>query len=308
MIEKFTVHKEFYNPSDAEYVLLNRNYPGQRSIRSRHVNALVNEINNGRMRAGTAIAFCELPDGSKYLVNGQHTLSAIQKSMTPLMLSIETYQCQDMQEVASVFATYDRQLTRGATDVYRAYDFAKDIGCTSTAAGKFITAVSFLYIDLAKVITNRKPAPQELMELAKTMAWRFERYCDATDATIKSKYNLRTTVIALALITANHPKHFDFWSGFAADDGLRFFDPRKQFLEFIKTHGVSSGPRVLQTKLNATMCFKVGVYCWNKYVTGGAMKSLRIDTCKGVNTIIETPYLKGFGPDSFKGLLEEQPR
>lgn len=309
MVNDFTVHKESYNPSDAEYVLLNRNYPGQRSIRSRHVNALVNEINNGRMRVGTAIAFCELPNGVKYLVNGQHTLSAIVKSMSPMTLTVENYKCDDMHDVASVFATYDRQMSRGPSDIYHAYNFANEIGFTPTATGVFVTAVGFLYVELAKVITDRKPAPQEMMELSRPMAWRFSRYSEATDSTRKSKYKSRGTVVALALITANHPKHHDFWNGYASDDGLRYYDPRKQFLEFIKEHATSGGRNnEHRTKINAITSFKVGAYCWNKYVTGAAIKSLQIDKCRDTNSVAGTMYSSGFGPDSFEKLLMEQPR
>lgn len=128
MEQKMTTHQVMFTPIKAGSDLASHNYIGQRSIRKQHVNYLAHEILEGRFRPGTAIAFCRTPEGKQHLVNGQHTLSAIVRAGRNIVLTVEQYFCKNMQEVAAIFATYDRQRTRSPSDIYSAYGLPQGWG------------------------------------------------------------------------------------------------------------------------------------------------------------------------------------
>lgn len=300
----FSTRAEIFNPEDAQHVLAKHNYVGQRSIRRNHVNFLANEILTERFREGTAIALCITKDGKQHLVNGQHTLSAIIASKKPVMLSVEKYECRDMEEVARIFSTYDRQRTRSSSDVYHAYGLSDDLGLTHTQTGIFCAAINFLIEKISNVTPGRKASPEEIIQFAHKMKWRFDLYLEATEG-VKQAGQIRSSLVALSLITAGHPQHYDFWNGYSQDDGLRRGDPRKHYIE-INRRTALSGKSGNKMSVSTTSIFKAGAYCWNRFISNQPINSFQFDKALAVTGINGTPYKDGFGAEQFHKLLMER--
>lgn len=304
MKNDFSTRAESFNPEDAQYMLTNHNYVGQRAIRKPHVNFLANEILNGRFREGTAIGICHTPDGKKHLVNGQHTLSAVIACKKPVLLSVESYECRNMEEVARIFATYDRQRTRTSSDVFHAYGLAGDLGLTQTQTGFFCAAINFLIERVSKVFPDRKASPEEIIQFAEKMKWRFDQYTEATSG-VKQNGKNRSSLIALALVTAGHSSHYEFWNGFTQDDGLRRGDPRKHLIEFNRKTSLNGSDSNRKT-VSVLASFKAGAYCWNRFIANQPINSFQFDKALAVTGVNGTPYRDGFGAEQFHRLLRER--
>jgi hypothetical protein len=299
------LERKSFNVDDAEYYLLNHNYIHQRKIDKRVVNTLAHLMNIGEFREKTEMGICHTPDGKMHLVNGQHCLSAIIVTRKPQIFAVVNHICADMKEVAKIYATYDRQRTRGAADAYAAYGLHSELGIRKTALTHFSGGISSL-ISLCKIHPERKTIPSEFMDYARAMMWRFEKYMEATDRSSHKTGKQRSPVVALSLITASHPRHYEFWNGYTSDDGLRKFDPRKVFLN-INTQ-VSLGNSTSNQKImSEAALFKTGAYCWNKYISGKPIQTFQMDKALETSSIIETVFRTGWGVDEFNKMMKERP-
>lgn len=93
-------------------------FPHQRPLRSYHVTYLRHLMKAGHFRQGTEIHVANV-SGARYVVNGQHTLSAVIYEQCSVWLSVVEYTCT-MEEAHRLYQTFDRNLQRSLTDLYRA--------------------------------------------------------------------------------------------------------------------------------------------------------------------------------------------
>jgi hypothetical protein len=280
-------------PEIASKMLSTENYVGQRTISLRTVNYLADQMVKGLFKT-SLISLAVTPE-RRHMLNGQHTESAIIKTGIPQWVILQETQCQDMKEVAALFATIDRQKTRDQATIYHAYGLAEKLNFSRTATGQFTTAINFLIIDLIKSIPDRKPSPQEIIDFAEKTAWRYGSFLEATKEinSAKSGKN-RSSLIALALSTASHHRSYDFWNGFASDDGLRKSDPRKVYLDFCWHTSLSLNSTTTKRKTSPIMTFMVGAYCWNKYVRNQDIKTLQMDKVQDTKVLLDTCFHTGF--------------
>jgi hypothetical protein len=87
-------------PEQATTWLRENMFEGQRKRRPAHTEFLRSEMAAGRFRAGTVIEFGVL-GGKGHLVNGQHTLAAIEAFGAPISLVVVRQQVDTEEELRS---------------------------------------------------------------------------------------------------------------------------------------------------------------------------------------------------------------
>lgn len=104
-------------------------YSAQRTINQRHLEQLKHALKDNTFRTGSlAIASYKDEKGKKIkiLVNGQHQLKGIIDLDSMMIANLEEIECDTLEDVAEVYATYD-QGGRGLYDLINPYADALEI-------------------------------------------------------------------------------------------------------------------------------------------------------------------------------------
>ena len=142
-MENFDVEKVFVTPEMAKQILAESNYERQRPFRKGWSDYISNEISAGRFSLNT-LAFCQNGSGKKYLVNGQHTLTAIVNSNIGLHLPVVTIQTDTPQEVDQNYTKLDIQRKRTIADVLRALGLEEELGISSRSLNHYASAAKII--------------------------------------------------------------------------------------------------------------------------------------------------------------------
>ena len=94
-------------PQLAESILELNNFAGQRRLSESKVARYADHMLNGEWIDGRQIAFAQLPDGKRYLVDGQNRLTAAARVKVPVVFSILIIPCADEDAVGELYASFD---------------------------------------------------------------------------------------------------------------------------------------------------------------------------------------------------------
>src|SRR5207344_2996213 len=123
----FTVEKYHLHPGEGHTWVKDAHYERQRTIREHHVEFIRYLIETNQLRPGTEIARARYASRD-YIINGNHTLMAMVRADLPIWITLTTYNVKSLQEIDTLYTTYDRQLPRSARDMLKAYGFAEHAG------------------------------------------------------------------------------------------------------------------------------------------------------------------------------------
>jgi len=107
------------SPEEAKKLIALNNFPGQRPLLPTKARLYADMMNDGRMRP-VSVALMTMPDGLKYLANGQHCLQAIVINNKPFMAIIEHYKCETPEDAWHLFASFDVHSTRTEGHIMKA--------------------------------------------------------------------------------------------------------------------------------------------------------------------------------------------
>lgn len=205
-------------PSYAQDYLKNWKFDRQRPITRDHVLHLAYEMQNGRFVAGLQIYVCELPDGSRVLVNGQHTLSAIVESGQSIHLTITVQKVSSIDEAGRIYAVFDTQKRRSWGQSARATGLVDGYPSLS----KSIAAVGVILRKFgeqrygAAYVQARMDRFEELVEYREAA----QAFYDATKKGRLRPLLQRSGAMAVALETFLHQPSMasEFWGSIAHDE------------------------------------------------------------------------------------------
>jgi len=101
-------------PVAATNMLQCNTYEAQRNTKDKHLDELVDVIQSGLWRAAE-VSIAIMPDGTKILVNGQHTLMACIMADTKIFIFEVKYRVTGPKGLAALYMTFD--LGRGARSI-----------------------------------------------------------------------------------------------------------------------------------------------------------------------------------------------
>ncbi|MBF0341025.1 MAG: hypothetical protein HQL95_08710 [Magnetococcales bacterium] len=263
----------------------------QRTMRPRHRDTLVQEIQAGRFIQGTQIHFVRFRS-EQLLVNGQHTLAAIEKSGIPVTLSVLISNAETMDEVAELYSRHDNHLSRSILDAIKARDLHNQIGMSLNQAMRVASALRFIQGGF------RRPDGSVCREnvLADIQEW--EEEGNAFFEAIQRPGNdpvllTKAAVLSVGLVTFRHQevKAQEFWRQVSLDDGLRMNDPRKLLHEFIELTRVKQGP-IMRGGNVVTSAYvaRATAVVWNAFFSGTPLTRINVPDPNREILIKGTPY------------------
>lgn len=109
-------------PEDASELYVHHNYEGNRSFDQSHSEHL-----SSAMKLAPQIAIAIGPDSYPRIVNGQHTMWAINMRGRPTQASVTIYQCRDSEAIAALFSIFDSNKKRSVAQALDAAKFGKTV-------------------------------------------------------------------------------------------------------------------------------------------------------------------------------------
>ena len=285
------------DPIRARVVLQNMHFDRQRPIVPSNVDRLAFEQSSGRFVQGTPIFVCSLPDGSRYLANGYHTLNGVIKSGTTQRLTFITLGVADMAEVAAVYATFDVHKARTWLDSMRAYGHADDVPLLRPAMAALRVLMQAFNDDRkGRPALSSRPLRQEWLSRYKPHVCGYAAAVACAPQTTRHLFQ-RGGIMAVGLETFRYQPSFaaEFWHAMAADDGLKVGDPRKTLLRWMGAN------RVAATGADTDTQSRAAALAWNAAFKGRDLSLLKPGTMDGI-TLLGTPWVDGRGPgEAVKG-------
>lgn len=281
-------------PGIAGRIVDELNFPGQRKVKKARVAENLARLTSGAWEPHVSIlVFCELPDGSLVLINGQHRCCAIVEFAIPVLTKIDIIPARDDDHVRSLYAKYDGQESvRTQTELVKASGLAEAFDIKTKTAEILIKAVPIIVngMEPSTRVAGKEHLNQFAFRLDSAMPW--EREAQEFDAIIAKadphirRYLLRAGTMAVALYTLRYCRDqaLHFWDGVARNDGLRKTDPRARLLADFSIRNNSSG--------SARQSVQQSVIPWNAFYEN---RELKIIKCiEGAEIVIAgTPMRKG---------------
>jgi len=98
--------------------LLATAYQGQRPLRPHHVRFLRHLLRTGHWRQGAEI-HCARIGTERFLINGQHTLTALVQEHLSAWLTVVEIDVPTLAAIGRLYESFDRNLTRSLDDIYQ---------------------------------------------------------------------------------------------------------------------------------------------------------------------------------------------
>ncbi len=270
-------------------------YEHQRNIDRRWVDILANAMRSGRFTSNTIkFGIC---NGGRYLINGQHTLSAIVQSGVTITLPVVDYVFETMEDIGYEYYHEDTNRKRNMGDSIRSMGMIERLGLTKTQIDKTASALKWVKANFgADRRTFDYVTQDDQLEWVPYYEWETKAiYSAITPCTGEMRNTILTqAVFSVALITMRYVPDVsrDFWSQVAKDDGLEQYDPRKSIRNWLLTVAVRRNRRGIPS-LRQVEPYAVSrhvINAWNAWCEG---RSLRYVTIKDANRIVS---MKQCGP------------
>lgn len=284
-----TVRMQEITPAIATKMLATMNYERQRGVRLDHVHFLAHEMKEKRF-IGNTIGICELPGGSQFIVNGYHTLMAIIESNLPQSMPVEFFQVKTNQDIAKIYARFDKQLKRTRADTIRTYGLEDSFEMPPTTLSKFAAASVIVMHDFASGGSLSYTSDEEVILFMMEWLEYAKQYLETIRETPLVSELVRRTTFPIGLVTMRYSaKPLEFWSKVATDDGLTVGDPRKTLHYYLRETGMTGdSQRKRVSPLPVGM--RAVATAWNAYIEGRELRSIRVVNTTLPVMIRDTPY------------------
>lgn len=277
--------------SDAIRLRKSCHFPNQRAIRDLNTMRLGVEMEKQRFVQGTPVFFCVLPDGTQYIVNGNHTLEAIAYSGKPQWLTFIWLQVADFDEAAAVYASFDIHKARTWTDALRATGRAEKMPKSRevSAAVRLIMS-GFKYSPENVEANSSRGANFDLVDVYEDAARMLHDAMKGAPP-LNQRIVYRASVLAIALETVRYQPNnaVQFWGDLAMDEGLVSGDPRKALLRWLLCHPAG---KASVGYLMSRAC----AHAWNAWWKNQEVTVLRPGIV-GKVVLLGTPWDGKKGPD-----------
>ena len=275
-------------PDTATLWRKDKHYPFQRKISPTNVDKLALEMTIGRFTPGTQIYICILPDGTEYIVNGNHTLEAIAKCGIPQIVDVLRVSVENRKEIATIYSTFDDGKKRGIKDVIRAHGNP----IPEKFSGAIGAAVRVIMLDFfqgrgMKLTIPKSDIVQVIMSEYRDAAEVFMGV--ATHGPRDSLRSLKSgpvSAVALATMRYQPEKAAAFWKTFVQDNGLTQGMPQKTLLTYLRNASTLGGFDQRREACNAV------ALAWNAYYRGREITQLKAASFTNFH-ILGTTFEKG---------------
>ena len=274
--------------------LLADGYPQQRPLRLYQVSYLKTLMRLGVFRQPTEIHYAQVGK-QRYLVNGQHTLTALSQMQRPLWLTVVTLTVASLDAVDALYRTFDRGLQRSWKDMYRALHAEADQELLPKQVSLLGSAMPLVALGGNAYGPWESYGEAPFYEAMRTPAVRLalmaDWEADAADMFAglhgqKTHMALlqRAAVMAVALLTYRwQPERAHlFWPAVGRDNGLTEGMPEKALLRYLQETPSRS-------KQSPAYCRAVAA-CWNAFYDSRELRQVRARAINQPLYLMGTPH------------------
>lgn len=271
-----TSEVKLVSPELAKSIRAGCHFERQRKLSEANISRLAYEMSHGHFVQGTPIFFGVLPDKAMYLVNGNHTLEAIMSSTLPQLLTFIYHPCTDLEEVASLYATFDANKPRTWGDSLKAVGMGEKLPyAPQVASAVRMILANFKSVSgtakrqgVATIANSKSEVFAKLHDFERPARLIHDALAGAPGSNQKLLLRVPVLAVLLEIARAQPSEAFNFIKDLAADDGLKLGDPRKTLLRFLTNNYTTQGDdRFL-------MCRAVA-QAWNAYYQERELQILR---------------------------------
>lgn len=285
--QKLTCEIIDVTPAMAAHLLASAWFERQRNISPHHVARLSSEMTRGSFLAGTPIWVCVANDGTKYIVNGNHTLSSVVKSGVTIPLTFVYERVRDEDAAAESYITFDIQRIRTWQQAANAVGISDKLKLSKEGimAFKFIKGDFKYDSKVNSQVLSRAVIFNEIKEYESALAL-LHSCLDGSPRNVRQIIT-RFPIFAVAMVTAKfQPSAADeFWGKMARDEGLVKGDPQKALLDYMRNnpgiYGSSVGP----------MLARAAAVAWGAFFDGRELTVVRPNSVNDL-VILGTPWGK----------------
>lgn len=275
MTDGIEVRKTLVTPERAAEWLAKNHFPRQRARRPKHVTFLAAEITAGRFRKGTPVEFGVF-NGHAHLVNGQHTLAAIELAGVAVELIVIRHEVGTEEELSRLYTTHDSGLTRSWNDAYAAMDLNQKYNMADAEINAYgrsapYIAGAFTYRGVRDALASKSRSLRlAIMEAYHPSAKLFLTCLEQAEPPIR-KALMMPPLFALGTFTisADPDRATRFWTMAADDQNLSKTDPPK--VATILAQRIENSRQKTMIGLAQSV-----IVVWNAYVQDREIKSPRM--------------------------------
>lgn len=281
--------RQSVSPELAQRILAEARYDGQRPIRSHHVALLADFMRRKRWTPGSQICFGSL-NGRLSLVNGQHRMMAVIESGETIEFQVLIVPVSTGEELAALYYRFDvAQRQRSLAEVLNPTGIADSHGLSKSMMKSVYGAVGLITNHFQRPNYQQDPIKARSIDarLDAARSWwpfgaEYEKLVNEAPAETKKRL-LNQGIVSVALVTLKYQpeKARPFWSGVAADDGLRRGDPRHTFLSDLRSRLFNQG--TIEGSVRAPSV------AWNAWYEGRQIKIIKVYADQPVR-ILGTPF------------------
>ncbi len=241
----------------------------QRPLNYDHVKRLATEMASGWFLAGTPIWLCQLPDGKRMIINGNHTLEAIATGIVSVPLTIITQAVKDIEGAAQSYICFDIQRSRTWLQA------AHGIGLNETTPllAPALSAMTYIMSDFKEnrdyrsaTVLSRRARFDELKKYQTALGQLNGLLQGAIEINQRVVKRSATFSIAMVTMQAQPSTAEKFWGEMLKDDGLRVGDPRHALLRYL----LGKTTRMAQRQLHIGTAL-----AWNAFYEEREMNTIR---------------------------------
>jgi len=273
------------DPTTASRILAECDYDVQRKIRANHVDFLAKEMELGTFVDTAQVVIAkQSSDGSRKIVNGRHTLSAIIRCGIPQKVIYVEKETADDNQTGRLYSSIDVNLSRTVSDQFSALRLCEELGFTPTQLKGLSAGIKFLEGKFTKISTGRRHMNEHSAKLAEYAPY-MHAYLESTVPIPEEIYNAvhRAATVAVALVTYRFSataygteRIDDFWN--IVIQGLfdSVDDPRRvahRHLLNTAMHGGGMTARSKNSIVSPAYSSRVIANCFNAFVENRKLKS-----------------------------------
>jgi hypothetical protein len=264
--------------ADAETWLLSYPFERQRNLRPYHVQFLAHLMEQHRFRPySTLDVACY--KGTKFLVNGYHTLSAIVRCQQMQPVLVVERDVSSMAEVAQLYTTFDRHLSRTPFDMLQAYGFPEQYAFTKDQNASLLSAVKlllsgFVWASHGAGIGRMYLNDQEILytsvcDWLPEAAQVFEDLSGTAEIIRRGLLRAGTLAVALATYRYQPGMAEEYWTMVAEDSAPHADHPAKTCTHYLISTSVKQAKGTIRYA-------RAMAQCWNACVGNRRLKEIRI--------------------------------
>lgn len=274
-------------PELAHDWLIDRAYPRQRPLSPTHVRFLMDVMRRGEFQSGE-VQFRRL-DGKLFLVDGQHRLTAIDRTRLAQPMRVYTMDVSSEEEIARDYVRLDRNKQRNLADSYTAFNLEGQLRLGRNDVTRLGAAVQVIGRDFSTHHGHEYQSRALEQRVAAMQGWASEArswFASIQGAQVGLNMTLRqAAVMSVGLVTLRHvpDRARGFWREVALNEGLRAGQPARALVSFLLQTGRYGRPHEGTVERAVSKC-------WNAYYQGRELSMVQAGDPSRPIKILGTPY------------------